>query len=325
MFSPFPVIFGPTASGKSALALALAAALERRGRRAEIVTADAFQVYRGMDIGTAKPTPAERAARAHHLIDIVSPHASEAFTVEHWLGRAGAIIDSLREAGAVPVVVGGTSLYIQSLLYGLFRGPAGDEGLRAELRAMSPEARRAELLRVDPEAAARIHPTDERRSVRALEVFRLTGTPISRLQRQWGGAGGDGQAPRADARLFILDWPVPALNQRINARVRAMRAAGLAEEVRSLLATGPLNLQAREALGYKQLIPVVSAPGGPPAAREAALDDAFEQIKVLTRRLGKAQRTWARRLASARGAVTLPGEQSEGDGQAQTIANRLCS
>ncbi|MFN7022427.1 MAG: tRNA (adenosine(37)-N6)-dimethylallyltransferase, partial [Phycisphaerales bacterium] len=169
-----PVIAGPTAGGKSSLAIELALALRDRAQiPAEIVTADAFQLYSGLDIGTAKPTPDERRGIAHHLIDLVpsrpDPAHTDRFTVDDWLRLATAKIADLRARGVLPIVVGGTHLYIKALLDGLFDGPQPDPALRTELEAMPPAARRAELERVDPAAASRIHPNDLRRTVRALE------------------------------------------------------------------------------------------------------------------------------------------------------------
>ncbi len=294
MPTPFPILYGPTASGKSALALALHEAFTRRGIASELITADAFQVYRAMDIGTAKPSPSERARVPHHLIDIADPHAPDPFTLEQWLALANAKIDELRSRNVLPIVVGGTSLYIQSLLHGVFEGPPANPALRAELNALTPETLHAQLQKIDPDAAARLHPQDTRRVIRAIEVFTLTGTPISTLQSQWSDT-----PPRADARLFILSWPVEQLNPRINARVRAMMAAGLLDEVRTLIAHGPLNRQAREALGYKQLLEHIDNP------RKVTLDDATERIKIETRRFAKNQRTWMKRLSATKNATTL--------------------
>jgi len=295
----FPILCGPTAGGKSALAVALAQSLRARGQYAEIVTADAFQIYRGMDIGTAKPTVAERQGVPHHLMDVVEP--TERFSVNQWLERAEGLIADLRGRGVLPIVVGGTHLYVKALLEGLFEGPPPDAGLRAELTAMDPHARRAELERVDPAAALRIHFNDERRTVRALEIFRQTGAPISVLQSQWQPAGGG----RPDARLVILDWPADAINRRINARVKGMMDAGLLDEVRGLHAAGRLGLQAVEALGYKQLVAHFANPGA------CTLEECVERIKIDTRHLAKSQRTWLRRLGTTDGAVVVtPGDRS---------------
>lgn len=292
--SRFPVIIGPTAGGKSALAVEVCHALNASGRGpAEVVTADSMQVYRGMDIGTAKPTMTERQGIPHHLLDIVEP--TDSFSVDQWLKLAEATIADVRARGGIPVVVGGTNLYVKALLEGLFDGPAADAALRAELAAMDPHARRAELERVDPAAAERIHFNDDRRTIRALEVHRLTGTPISSHQKQWEQAG-----VREDALVIGLEWPTPAINLRINARVKQMVAAGLVEEVQGLLAAGRLGVQAREALGYKQLVGAIET------GTAGAIDDAVEQIKIETRRLAKNQRTWLKRFRGIRGASGMP-------------------
>ena len=347
-----PVICGPTAGGKSDLAVGLSLALrEGFSIDAEIIAADALQVYRGMDIGTAKPTAAERRGVVHHLVDLVEPNqrtpnvsegpgtprASDAqqpvantpgslspFTVDDWLRLAHQAIADIRTRGGLPIVVGGTHLYIKALLDGLFDGPEPDPALRVALHAMDPAARRAELERADPAAAARIHPNDVRRTVRALEVFRLTGRAISDMQGQWdrrqhgegndrgsrkspsgsqslatssAGGGSVDDAP-GSFRLVVLDWEVEALNNRINARVKNMMDRGLLDELRALVAPGPLAAQPAEALGYKQLLPVLDG--------RMALDNAVEQIKIQTRRFAKNQRTWMRRLRMTPGALTIP-------------------
>jgi len=309
-----PVIVGPTASGKSDLGVALAHLISARtGQPCEILAADAFQVYRGMDIGTAKPSMSERGGVPHRLIDLVDPHDLGAkFTLDDWLREARSAIDDIQARGGVPIVVGGTSLYVQSLVRGMFEGPAADESLRAELGAMTPEVRRAELERIDPDAAARIHPNDARRTIRALEVFRLTGRPISELQTQWNAD--EGPSAASPFRLFVLSWPVKELNRRINQRVRRMmnpdapgREPGgstLLTELKGLIARGPLNAQAREALGYKQLLAHLESSSGA-GSRPMSLEDAVEKIKVETRRFAKNQRTWMKRLAATPGAVTL--------------------
>jgi tRNA dimethylallyltransferase len=289
----FPVIAGPTASGKSDLAVEVAIALGGPSA-AEIVTADAFQVYRGMDIGTAKPTAEERRGIPHHLVDLVEP--TERFTVAQWLARAEAAITDIRSRGATPVVVGGTHLYIKALMDGLFEGPEPDAALRAELGALPQAARRTELDRVDPAAAARIHPNDERRTVRALEVFRQTGRPISEHQRQWGADSGS----RDDCVLVVLEWPTAELNRRINERVRSMLSRNLLGEVRALQESNRLGPQAREALGYKQLLGHLRG--------ECSLDDAAEQTKIETRRFAKNQRTWLRRLRTTPGSIRIDAE-----------------
>ena len=283
------VIAGPTAGGKSALAVEVALVLRERGVPAEIVTADAFQVYRGMDIGTAKPAEAERRGVPHRLIDLMEP--GDRFTVADWLKRADSAICEVNAAGGVPIVVGGTHLYIKALLEGLFEGPEVPAAVTEAVRAMDPRERRAELERHDPEAAGRIHPNDERRTVRALSVLRHTGVPISEHQRQWDRGAG----PRHNARLALLDWQTPEINSRINRRVKQMMAGGLLEETAAL--AGRVGPQAREALGYKQLLAHL--------AGRCTLEDAVERIKIETRRLAKNQRTWIRRLAVSRGAFVV--------------------
>ena len=284
----FPAIIGPTAGGKSDLAIAVAHLLGGPDR-AEIVTADAFQIYRGMDIGTAKPTPEECRAIAHHLIDIVGPEAP--FTVADWLAAAERAIADIQARAKPPIVVGGTPLYIKALVDGLFGGPEPDPALRETLRAMGLPALRAELERTDPAAAARIHPNDERRTIRALEVFHQTGVPISRHQTQWDAgdqSGGGSAGRREDLFLIGLDWPAPLINPRINTRVRSMMDRGLLEETRALWSARRFGPQSGQALGYKQLIEHLEG--------RATLEEAVEQIKIETRRFAKNQRTWLKRL-----------------------------
>jgi len=308
---PIPVVAGPTAGGKSALGSALADLLRSSpGPGAEIVSADAFQIYRGMDIGTAKPSRDERARIAHHLIDVVEP--TERYTVFQWLGAAHDAIDRIRAKDGVPIVVGGTHLYIKALLDGMFDGPAPNPELRATLEAMEPARRRAELERADPQAARRIHPNDTRRTVRALEVHRATGRPISELQRQW-----DRDEP-LDHRGFVLcwpEWPAEAINRRINHRVRTMIDAGLVDEARQLHRTGRLGPQARQALGYKQLAEHFE--------QRATLDEAIERIKIDTRRFAKSQRTWLRRLGATPGSIRLDTDDPEPVRWAAQIVQRL--
>jgi tRNA dimethylallyltransferase len=271
------LILGPTAGGKTSLAIALANALEGGG---ECVCADSMQIYKQMDIGTAKPTPEERTQAVHHLVDIVSP-SEDGFTVESWLRQAEQTIEDIRLRGKWPIVVGGTNLYVQSLLFGLFDGPDCDQNKRDALNA-EPNTVLQERLRIlDPEAAERIHINDKRRLVRAIEVCEATGHPLSSLQAQWGKP-----MPREDALMIGLTWPVKTINRRINSRVQAMFDAGFLKEVESL--QDKLGKQASEALGYKQLLSHLRG--------ECTLDQAQERIKILTRRYAKQQRTWLKRF-----------------------------
>jgi tRNA dimethylallyltransferase len=285
----FPVLIGPTAGGKSDLAVDVALLLREGGRPAEVVTADSVQIFRGLDIGSAKPAAVEQRGIPHQLIDIVEP--AERFTVSDWLVRAEQTIAQIKERGGVPVVSGGTHLYIKALLDGLFEGPEPDPALRESLRQRGLSALRAELERIDPAAAARIHPNDERRTIRALEVYQQTGRPISQLQTQWD------RGPRQDCVLIGLVWPTELLNRRINTRVKQMMEAGLLEEVRQLWRAGRLGPQAREALGYKQLVRHLEG--------HWTLEEAVEQIKRETRRFAKNQRTWLRRLRATPGSLWI--------------------
>lgn len=302
-----PVIVGPTAGGKTDLSLRVAELLHQHtGRTPEIISADSVQIFRGMDIGSAKPTIDERRGIAHHLIDVVDPE--DRYTVHQWLTDADRAIDDIRARGRLPIVVGGTHLYIKALLDGLFEGPEPDPALRDQLTQRGLSALRVELERVDPAAAQRIHPNDLRRTVRALEVFHQTGTPISVLQSQW-----DRDHPRRpDLMVFALLWPTELINGRINRRVRAMMEAGLVEEVRQLAPR--LGEQAREALGYKQVLAALRA--------RTSLEQAVEQIKIETRRFAKNQRTWLKRLAQGRAYRGMPVTDAPGEKDAQMIVQQ---
>ena len=205
---------------------------------------------------------------------------------------AKAAIEDIRSRGAQPIVVGGTHLYIKALMDGLFDGPEPDPALRARLETLSSIELRAKLEAIDPIAAARIHPNDRRRTIRAVEVHDQTGTPISQLQQQWD-APSENENALGPIDLVVLDWPAEAITPRINARVRAMLDAGLAQEARSLWEAGALGPTAREALGYKQLVNHFEGRG--------TLNEAIEQIKIETRRFAKKQRTWIKRLAGTTG------------------------
>lgn len=286
------VVIGPTASGKSDAALHVA----RRVPGAEILSVDSMQVYRGMDVGTAKPTPAERTEVRHHLIDLVEP--SEPFTVARFVELADAVIADARRRNVPLIATGGTPLYYKALFEGLFEGPSADPALRARLNELDNNTLHQRLSQVDPAAAARIHPNDRKRLVRALEVFELTGKPISSLQTEWDPAK---PAPhgRHPAVWVGIDWEKDALNRRINARVKAMIASGWPDEVRRLLAAhGKLSKTAAEATGYAEL--TAHAQG------RLTLDEATEQIKIATRQLARRQMKWFRRFPNVH---WLKGEQ----------------
>ncbi len=280
---PIILILGPTAGGKTELAVELAKQLGAHGVwGAELIVADSMQVYRGLDIGTAKSTAAQRRQVPHHLLDLVDPW-TEGFSVDSWLELAEAAITEIRTRGCYPIVVGGTNLYVQVLLEGLLDGPGPDAALRRQLETAGLEDLRRRLARIDPAAAQRIHPNDRKRTVRAIEVFVSTGRPISQLQSQWGLA-----TPRRDVRIIGLDYSPGAINARINARVRQMIADGLLDETRRIWVGGSLGQQASEALGYRQLIDHLQG--------RWSLNEAVEQIKIRTRRLARKQRSWLKRF-----------------------------
>ena len=238
------VIVGPTASGKSALALALARAVG-----GEVVSADSQQVYRGMDIGTGKVSPADRALVAHHLIDVCNP--DQEMTAARFAEMADEAIAGAAARGVPVVVAGGTGLYVRALLFGLFAGPPADPALRARLRAEGLPALWQRLSAADPASAARIDRNDEKRIVRALEVLELTGEPMSVHQERHDHRR---VAPRYQTRLVGLDPPRAELYRRIDARVDEMMAAGLIDEVRRLRAAGyGPELRSQAAIGYAEL------------------------------------------------------------------------
>jgi tRNA dimethylallyltransferase len=274
------VLCGPTASGKESVALALAPLLD-----AEILVLDSMKVYRGMDVGTSKVPAAARARVPHHLVDVADP--GETMSASRFVALADEAAAGIAARGRAVLVVGGTTLYLKALLYGLFRGPAADLPLRARLEAEAREggagALHARLASADPAAAARIHPTDLRRLVRALEVLETTGRPISELQVEWKDL-----RPRYPHRLLALRRPRADLHARIAERVRAMEREGLVEEVRRLRAApGGLGRTASQAIGYREIASFLD--GGFPTLQEA-----LEKVRTRTNRLARAQETWLR-------------------------------
>ena len=281
------VITGPTASGKTALAVELA--LRFGG---EVVSADSMQVYRRMDIGTAKPTREEMRGVPHHMLDVADPW--EDFSVARYVDMAAPCVDGILERGKLPIVAGGTGLYVDSLLSGrTFAAFAPESPLRGELEARfdraGGEAMLAELSRADPDSAARLHPNDKKRIVRALEVYYTTGKTITRHNRETMAL-----PPRYHALTLTLAFRRREdMWARIDRRVDVMMEQGLAAEVAGLLADGvPERCTAMQAIGYKEMAAALRGDGD---IRRAA-----EEIKLRSRQYAKRQLTWFRRNAAAR-------------------------
>lgn len=302
--APAVLLMGPTASGKTDLALALAERLP-----VEIVSVDSALVYRGMDIGTAKPSPEILARVPHHLVDIVD--AAEPYSAGRFRDDALAAMADIRARGRQPLLVGGTMLYFRALERGLAPLPAADAATRAALDAEAAvrgwPALHAELGRVDPAAAERIRPSDPQRIQRALEVWRLTGRTLSSLQAASSG-------PPTGWRFLKLGLTLEraGLHARIEARLEAMLAAGFAEEVRRLHERGDLHagLPSVRAVGYRQLWAWLEG--------EYAADEARRRAVVATRRLARRQMTW---LRAESGLKWLLG----GDRQPASVASRIAS
>ncbi len=276
---------GPTAGGKTGVGVELARHID-----AEIVSLDSMALYRGMDIGTAKPTSDQRRAVPHHLIDVLEPH--EQYSLAQYLEAARRVIEEIKGRGCEVLFVGGTPLYLKGLLRGVFKGPPADwpfrRRLQQEARRHGSDALHRRLAQVDPAAAERLHPNDTRRLIRALEVYEKTGRPISQLQEQFSRG-----RPAEACRVFVLDWPKGRLHQRISRRVDEMFGAGLVEEVRGLLAREqPLSKTARQAVGYREVVEHLEGRRG--------LAETIELVKTHTRRLAKRQATWFRSLSECR-------------------------
>jgi tRNA dimethylallyltransferase len=277
-FTPI-FIAGPTAVGKSEIALALA---ERLG--GEIISADSMQVYRGLDLGTAKPSPAERARVPHHLIDICD--LREAFDAAQFVRRAQLAVAEIQGRRRIPIFCGGTGLYFKALLDGLGEAPATDPRLRAEIETTPLETLLAELRDRDPVTHEKIDRQNPRRVVRAIEVIRLTGKPFSEQRAEW-----QSQAPRPMTQnFFVLTRPSAALHARINARVEEMFRRGLVAETAQLLPRGLAeNKTALQAIGYRQVMEHLRG--------ERGLAETIELVKIRTRQFAKRQLTWFRRHA----------------------------
>ncbi len=275
---------GATAVGKTEIGLVLA---QRIG--AEIVSLDSMTIYRGMDIGTAKPSSEQQAEVPHHLIDVVNP--DQEYSINCYLEAAHAKIAEIRERGREVLFVGGTPLYLKALLRGLNSGPPANWQLREEIEAevakIGNQALYQRLEQLDPIAASQIHPNDTRRLIRAVEVFRATGQPISHHQLHF-----EQENSPEDCRVFVLQRPREEQVDRIDRRVDAMIAEGLVEEVQGLIANGEkLGRTASQAVGYREAIEHLQ--GG-------SLDEMATQIKMRTRRFAKRQGTWFRSMAECR-------------------------
>lgn len=272
------ILCGPTAVGKSKIGLELADKLN-----AEIVSADSQQVWRELDIGTAKPSPADRAKVAHHLIDVANP--DEHFDVARYTGLAGQAIEDIWNRGKLVLVVGGAGMYIQTLLYGLCEAPPQDKMVRKKLseemeeNGLHPLYER--LQKIDPGVESRIHPNDKTRILRSLEVYALTGHPLSHFHSQH-----QKQEPRYEALQLGLNCDRTLLHEKINKRVDWMMANGWVEEVRELLKFYSGESQALQSIGYQQIVEYLRG--------EKNLKETTEEIKQATRALARRQMTWLR-------------------------------
>lgn len=279
------VIAGATAAGKSDVAMKLAETIG-----GEIVSLDSIAVYRGMDIGTAKPSPSDRASVPHHLIDVVDP--TEQFSVACYLRHAHAAVADIVARSRTPIFVGGTPMFLKGVLRGFDPGPPADwefrKSVEADLQSHGIDALRERLRQVDPLAEHRIDPGDSRRMIRALEVARHYGQPISHRQIQF-----DRPVPANQCRVFAIRWPRPQLHARIHARVDAMFAAGLVDEVRGLLDQHQsLSRTASQAVGYREVIDHLDG--------RRSIDETIEAVKTHTRQMAKRQESWLRSFSEVR-------------------------
>ena len=274
-------IAGPTASGKTALSIALAQELG-----AEIVSCDSMQVYRRMNIGTAKPSMEERAGIVHHMLDVADPE--EDFSVSRYCAMAAPIVDDILSRGKPAIIVGGTGLYMDSLIRGNDFAPFPSTGRRQELEELAKqqgiEAVLTQLRTVDPESAARLHPSDQKRIIRAMEVYLETGETITEHNRRTQSI-----PPRYSPLWFALeDENRQDLYERIDRRVDIMLEMGLLDEIRSLLASGvPPKATSMQAIGYKEFVAALSGQG--------SIEEAASQVKQSSRHYAKRQLTWFRR------------------------------
>ena len=274
------IVAGPTAAGKTELAVRLAGRFD-----GEIVNADSMQLYRGMEIGTAKPSPEVRRMVPHHLLDVLEP--DQPFSASDFRQEAMKVIADIHRRGKRVFVAGGTGLYIKALLHGLVDSPGGDEALREELeevaRTRGNEALLRQLAEVDPESARRLHPNDRVRIIRALEVYHLSGSPISRFRSEHAFGGDYYQVLKFGIRVEREE-----LYNRINRRVERMLEDGLVEEVRALMARGfDSGAKTMRAIGYKEIYAFLTG--------DCTLDETVRLIKQNTRHYAKRQETWFKR------------------------------
>src|SRR5579872_442527 len=284
---------GPTASGKTAVACELALLLN-----AEIVALDSMSLYRGMNVGTAKPDAAAQARVPHHLIDILEPH--QEYSLAEYVVAAEAAAREIVARGRIPLFVGGTGLYLRGVLRGVFEGPPADWDLRRKLEAFAEaegnEALHSRLGRIDPQLSARLPVADRRRVIRGIEVYERTGMPLSLLQRQ------DPLPTEARPPVYWVRPPRAWLYERINERVEEMFQAGLVDEVQRLLArTPPLGKTARQALGYQEVIEHLE--------QGIPLSETIAQIQTRTRQFAKRQHTWFNNLIECT-PVEISGDES---------------
>ncbi len=276
---------GPTAAGKTSVGIEMA-----RQLNADIISLDSMAVYRGMDIGTAKPTPEQLRQIPHHLIDVLEP--TQEFSVSNYVEAAHTLIRQIRRQGREVLFVGGTPMYLKAMLRGIYQGPPADWDFRtqveAEARRVGIEALHERLRQVDPLSAEKLHQNDVRRIIRALEVYKITGEPISHQQLQF-----DEGTPALRCRVFCLGWARASLHERIDARVKWMFDAGLVDEVRGLLQRyGQLGRTASQAVGYRESIELLRG--------RCLWSEAMRRVQVRTHQFARRQETWFRSLSECR-------------------------
>lgn len=279
---------GPTASGKTPLAVAVAQRLD-----AEIISLDSMAIYRGMDIGTAKPTADQQRAVKHYLLDIVDP--TDSYSLSNYVQAAHRAAAEIRSRGRNVLVCGGTPLYLKSLMRGLFLGPAADwefrNAVEVDVQTYGLEALRQRLMHIDPLLAHKLHPNDQRRMIRGLEVARATGRPLSHWQEQF-----EAPAPRDSCTAVVLRLGRAWLHERINHRSEEMLSAGLQQEVQALLAKhGELSRTAQQAVGYREILQLLDG--------AVTQDEVLDLIKAHTRQFARRQEIWFRSLDELQGLV----------------------